>query len=104
MARFGLTAHLSRRVASVIWATPPPLPLQTERFSMIDQNNALDRRARRTARRRGLLARKSRWRHGTIDNRGGFQLIDPNRNWIVAGEKFNMAADDVIAYCSEREV
>jgi hypothetical protein len=32
-------------------------------------------------------------------NRGKFMLIDPNRNWCVAGERFNMTAEDVIAYC-----
>jgi hypothetical protein len=66
-------------------------------------DNALDRRARRAARRCGLLARRSRWRRGTFDNLGGFQVIDPNHNWIIAGEKFGMTAADVIAYCSEWE-
>jgi hypothetical protein len=47
---------------------------------------ALESRARRAATRIGLKAKKSRWRLGSIDNHGDFQLIDPNRNWIVAGE------------------
>ena len=38
---------------------------------------ALDARARRAARHVGLMARKSRWRCGTIDNLGGYRLIDP---------------------------
>jgi hypothetical protein len=57
--------------------------------------------ARRAAKRVGLMARKSRWRANSIDNRGGFQIIDPVRNWIVAGEKFNCTADDVIGFCVE---
>ncbi|MGO9180059.1 MAG: hypothetical protein ACLQBX_18795 [Candidatus Limnocylindrales bacterium] len=38
---------------------------------------------------------KSRWRLGSIDNCGGFQILDLNRNWIVAGERFNMDLDQV---------
>jgi hypothetical protein len=59
--------------------------------------------ARRAAKRVGLVAHKSRWRANTIDNLGGFQIIDPMRNWIVAAEKFNFTADDVVAFCAERE-
>ena len=61
--------------------------------------SAVDARARRAARRCGLSARKSRWRLGTVDNRCGYQLLN-NRNGIVGGERFDMSADDVLAYCS----
>ena len=61
--------------------------------------SALDARARRAARRCGLSARKSRWRLGTVDNRCGYQLLN-DRNGIVGGERFDMSADDVLAYCS----
>jgi hypothetical protein len=37
----------------------------------------------------------------TLARIGGFQIIDPMRNWIVAAEKFNFTADDVIAFCAE---
>jgi hypothetical protein len=60
---------------------------------------ALDARARRAARRVGLKAIKTRWRANSIDNYGGFSIIDPNRNLIVASEKFTMSADEVIDYC-----
>jgi hypothetical protein len=39
----------------------------------------------------------------TIDNRGGFQIRDPMRNLIVAAEKFNYTADDVVEFCAEYE-
>jgi hypothetical protein len=39
-------------------------------------STALENRARRAAKRVGLIARKSRWRAGTIDNHGGFTLIE----------------------------
>ncbi len=61
--------------------------------------NALDQQARRAARRVGLIARKSRWRAGTTDNYGGFALIDPQRNWVVLGTRFELSAEDVLDYC-----
>jgi hypothetical protein len=65
--------------------------------------NALEQRARRAARREGLIARKSRWRAGSIDNLGGFQIVDPLTNFPVFGWKFELSAEDVIAYCSDEE-
>jgi hypothetical protein len=62
---------------------------------------ALEARARRAAARVGLIARKSRRRRGSIDNLGGFALFDPARNWIVAGQRFDLSAAEVIEYCSE---
>ena len=64
--------------------------------------------ARRAARRVGLKAHKSRWHVGTTDNRGGFQIIDPRQTWVrpngvVAGQKFDFTADDVIAFCARYE-
>ncbi len=56
-------------------------------------------RARSAARRVGLVARKSRRRRGTLDNRGGFTLIEPFRNMIVAGERLDLSAEDVIELC-----
>jgi hypothetical protein len=60
---------------------------------------ALDARARRAARSAGLIARKSRWRRDSIDNYGDFMLIEVSGNYPVAGFRFDMSADDVIAYC-----
>ncbi len=65
--------------------------------------NALEQRARRAVRREGLIARKSRWRAGSIDNLGGFQIIDPITNFLVGGSRFELSAEDVIAYCSDQE-
>jgi hypothetical protein len=66
--------------------------------------SAVEQRARRAARRIRLLARKSRWRRGTIDNRGGFTLIDPYRNSIVTGQRFDLTAEEVIALCLEKRL
>ena len=60
---------------------------------------AMEARARRASKRAGLSALKRRWRIGTVDNRGGFQLLDPCSNRIVAGSRFELTAEDVIQYC-----
>ena len=64
-------------------------------------NQATESRARRAAQRAGLVARKSRWRAGTIDNYGEFMLLDPDSNIPVAGFQYDMDAEEVIAYCVE---
>jgi hypothetical protein len=46
---------------------------------------ALEQRARRVARRSGLVALKSRWRVDSPENLGGFMIVDPKRNYAVAG-------------------
>lgn len=62
---------------------------------------SLDQKARRAAKRAELCARKSRWRLGTIDNEGGFRITDPYTNFVVAGEKWDLSAHDVIEYCQD---
>jgi len=47
----------------------------------------------------GYVAQKSRWRAGTIDNAGQFRIVDLFHNRIVAGEQFDMSAEDVIDWC-----
>jgi hypothetical protein len=63
--------------------------------------NADEARARRAAQRSGLVARKSRWRLNTIDNHGGFMVVDPFNNLIVAGERYDLSARDVVEFCRE---
>lgn len=60
----------------------------------------LDGRARRAAKRAGLVARKSRRHLGSIDNFGGYCLLDPFTNCIVAGGRYDLDAADVLAYCN----
>ena len=63
--------------------------------------SALEARARRAAQKIGLVARKSRWRLGSVDNDGGFMLVDPSTNFAVAGYRFDLSAEAVIDYCQE---
>jgi hypothetical protein len=63
--------------------------------------SAMDARARRAAKKLNLVAKKSAWRKESIDNRGGFQIIDPYFNRVEAGGRFDMSAQEVIDFCSE---
>jgi hypothetical protein len=68
------------------------------------QEHSSEAQARRAAKRVGLQARKGgRWRANSIDNLGGFQIIDPIGNYVVAGQRFNYSADDVVEFCAEYE-
>ena len=59
----------------------------------------LNAKVRRAAKRVGLRAQKSRYRSGTTDNRGKYMLIDPCRNKILCGERFDLEPEAVIAFC-----
>lgn len=68
----------------------------------IVSESAMDVRARRAARRVGLVASRSRWRKHSIDNHGGFMIIEPNSNRVVWGEKWDLSAEDVIECCRDQ--
>jgi len=55
--------------------------------------------ARRATKRIGLVAQKRRWRAGTVDNWGGYQLIDAHHNFVVEGVRFDLSAEEVIKIC-----
>lgn len=83
-------------------------PLSTNRKEIVVQpsqeeraEKALEQRARRAAKRAGLVAMKSRKGLLTIDNYGGFMLVHAHMNIIVAGQRFDMSAQEVIEYCTE---
>jgi len=63
-------------------------------------DNAIEQRARRAAKRVKLIACKSRYRAGTGDNYGGFMILDPYRNVIIAGERYRLSAADVLEFCT----
>ncbi len=48
----------------------------------------------RSKARMGLRMTKSR-RALSFDNKGGFMLIDANRNFVMAGVGYNLTLDDV---------
>jgi hypothetical protein len=73
--------------------------------SVNDANNAIyaakaaDAQARRVAKRAGYYAMKSRQRSKDFDHCGGFMLINPHTNTVIAGRRFNLNAQGGIAHC-----
>ena len=84
---------------------PPPISkARLVMMAMITpalRDTALESRARREAKRVDLVATKSRCQKHTTDNRGGFRLIDPCRDAVVIGSKYNLSAKGVIEFCTE---
>ena len=64
---------------------------------------SLEQKARRAARRAGFVATKSRWRANSLDNQGGFQIVEPYFNCVKQGVRFEMTAEEVIEYCKDNK-
>jgi hypothetical protein len=62
-------------------------------------SKVLENRARRAAKRVGLIATKSRSRRN-VYNRGGFKIVDRDTNLVVAGRRFECSPEDVIEMCT----
>jgi hypothetical protein len=62
---------------------------------------SLEQKARRVAKKAGFTASKSRWRANSVDNLGGFRIVDPYRNYVEAGVKYDLSAEQVIEFCQE---
>ncbi|MCA3712715.1 MAG: hypothetical protein IM658_05475 [Phenylobacterium sp.] len=54
----------------------------------------IDARLRRIARRHGYVLRRSR-RGFSLDNLGGYRIVDPYLNACVAGARFDLEPADV---------
>ena len=59
-----------------------------------------ENRIRRALAKRGYLLRKSRAEE-SIDNFGGYMIVDANYNAVIAGERFNLSLDDVEQFVGE---
>jgi hypothetical protein len=68
-----------------------------------DMSGAIEQRARRAAKKVGWSAKKSRWRANSIDNRGGFMLVEDRRSLCIAGSHFDLSAQDVIDFVANAE-
>lgn len=80
------TTHTCDSVSVPYYPRPAPEP------------GASDSAARRAAQRAGYIARKSRGRE-SLDNFGGFMIIDPATSVVAAGFRFDLSARDVIDWC-----
>jgi len=63
-------------------------------MSTLPSEAAREQRLRRAAKRQGYRLHRSRWRLGSIDNLGEFQIVDRD-NWIQAGIRFDMTLDAI---------
>jgi hypothetical protein len=64
-------------------------------------DKARENRLRRLAKKQNLYLRKSRVRHTNVDDWGGYMILDPYQNVVVAGERFNLTLDDVENFLKE---
>ena len=60
--------------------------------------DAIENRARRAAKRAGLIAEKSRRKH---NNLGGFRLVDAQQRFTVAGHRFELSGEDILSFLGE---
>ena len=51
--------------------------------------------------RRGYALQKDRARTRSLNKQGGYRIVDPNRNLIVWGERFDLTIDEVDAWLTE---
>jgi hypothetical protein len=63
--------------------------------------SATDSRLRRLAQRHRYVLRRSRWRRYSIDNLGGYMIVDPETNFCVAGERYDLEPGFVEAWLSD---
>ena len=64
---------------------------------------AREARLRRLARRQDLILRKSRSRLGSIDNLGGYRIVEPFRNLVILGSRFELDLNDVQDFLTESD-
>lgn len=62
--------------------------------------NENEAKARRIARKHGFSAVKSRGAL-SVDNHGGFMLVENDMNACVQGSQYDLTAEDVIAFFKE---
>lgn len=60
----------------------------------------MEAKARRVARKAGLVVHKSRERDPHLHDLGGLQLVDPSTNKVVAGLRFELSPENVIEFCA----
>ena len=58
-------------------------------------------RARRGLARQGMALKKDRARTWSVDRQGGYMIVDPNSNALLAGEKFDLSLETVESWAKE---
>ncbi|MBO0765245.1 MAG: hypothetical protein J2P50_11745 [Hyphomicrobiaceae bacterium] len=62
---------------------------------------AAEARIRRAAKRLNLQIEKSRWRLGSVDNYCWFRIVDPYRNAVEAGARFDLDIADTANWLAD---
>ena len=70
---------------------------------MDNQEKVKENYLRRAATRQGFILKKSKAKKWNVDNYQGWQIVDAQRNIIVAGEKFDMTLESVESFLSDEE-
>lgn len=65
---------------------------------MSKELKALEAQARRLAEKNGYMAVKSTKRTLSVDNGGGFMLVEAATNRVEAGQRFDMSAEQIIEF------
>ena len=61
----------------------------------------IESKARRELKKLGYLLKKSRVRKPHLNDQGGYMIIEPNMNSVVAGDRFDMSPEEVGAFITE---
>jgi hypothetical protein len=70
----------------------------------VARNKVREIRLRNWATRLGLSLHKSRARRWSIDNHQEYMIMDPSKNKIVCGQRYDLDLDDVEKFLEEYEV
>jgi hypothetical protein len=65
------------------------------------QHERNEHRVRRIARQQGYELHRDRAGVWSFNHQGGWQIVDAERNWLVAGERFDLRLEDVEAWLAE---
>src|SRR5262245_30145900 len=79
----------------------PSTQRETTMIGLSTDETARESRLRRRAAQQGLALRKSRARQSSLDNHGGWMIVDPGLNAVVAGQRYDWSLDDVENYLRE---
>jgi hypothetical protein len=66
-----------------------------------EQHDRNEDRVRRVARQQGYELHRDRAGVWSFIHQGGWQIIDAERNWLVAGERFDLSLDAVEQWLAE---
>lgn len=70
---------------------------------METNDKQLEARLRRKLHAQGYSLKKSRVRNPHINNRGGYMIVDTNKNMVINGVNFELTLKDVEGWATKTE-